>query len=121
VRRWEGGHRPRRVQPSGRPCGAPCGLDAAGAICEEGLGRESALDNTRCQAGKLNLIFLLFGPTFGVHLRPRPPLQLIVNALLYIAKVGCHWHLLPKSFLPHKIVFHVFRAWTRNGTLGGHP
>ena len=51
--------------------------------------------------------------------RPRTPLRLIVNALLYIAKAGCHWHLLPKSFPPYKTVFHVFRAWTRNGTLAG--
>jgi transposase len=27
--------------------------------------------------------------------------------------------LLPKSFPPYKTVFHVFRAWTRNGTLAG--
>jgi len=68
VRRWGAGDPPRRVQPFGRPCGAPCGLDAAGGICEEGAGRGSARNDTRWQTGKLNLIFLLFGPTFGVHL-----------------------------------------------------
>lgn len=51
--------------------------------------------------------------------RPRTPLRLIVDALLYIAKAGCHWHLLPKNFPPYKTVFHVFRAWTRNGTMAG--
>lgn len=51
--------------------------------------------------------------------RPGTPLRRIVNALLYVAKAGCHWHLLPKSFPPYKTVFHVFRAWTQNGTLAG--
>jgi transposase len=56
--------------------------------------------------------------------RPRTPLRLIVNAPLYIAKAGCHWHLLPKSFPPYKTVFHVFRhGWRRklwvDGGFGG--
>jgi transposase len=51
--------------------------------------------------------------------RPRTPHRNIIKALLYVAKSGCHWHLLPKNFAPYKTVFHVFRAWTQNGTLTG--
>ncbi len=31
---------------------------------------------------------------------PGTPVRSIVNALLYLAKAGCHWRLLPKSFPP---------------------
>lgn len=49
--------------------------------------------------------------------RPRTPLRSIVNALLYLAKAGCHWRLLPKSFPPYKTVYHVFAAWGRDGVM----
>jgi len=40
-----------------------------------------------------------------------------VNALLYLAKSGCHWHLLPQNFPPYKTVYHIFAAWTRKGLM----
>ena len=49
--------------------------------------------------------------------RPRTPLRRIVNALLYLAKSGCQWSLLPKSFPPYKTVYHIFAAWTREGLM----
>lgn len=51
--------------------------------------------------------------------RPRTPLRRIIDALLYLAKAGCQWSLLPKSFPPYKTVFHVFSVWTSNGTMAG--
>lgn len=49
--------------------------------------------------------------------RPPTPPRLVINAILYLIKAGCPWHLLPKSFPPYKTVFHIFRKWTKNGIL----
>lgn len=41
----------------------------------------------------------------------------IVNAILYIARAGCAWRLLPHD-LPHwKDVYHYFNEWSKDGTL----
>jgi transposase len=48
--------------------------------------------------------------------RPRTPLRLVLNALLYAVKSGCTWRLLPQNFPPSKTVYHHFRAWSRDGT-----
>ncbi len=45
--------------------------------------------------------------------RPRTDLRRILNALLYVAKAGCQWRLLPKEFPAWQTVYHVFRKWTR--------
>ena len=45
--------------------------------------------------------------------RPRTDLRRILNALLYMAKAGCHWRLLPKEFPTWQTVYHVFRKWAR--------
>ena len=50
--------------------------------------------------------------------RPRTPLREVVDALLYMAKAGCPWRLLPKSFPPSNTVFHIFRQWIKSGFLG---
>ena len=46
--------------------------------------------------------------------RPRPDLRRILNALLYVAKAGCQWRLLPKEFPAWQTVYHVFRKWARD-------
>jgi transposase len=48
--------------------------------------------------------------------RPRTPLREVFNAVLYVAKSGCPWRLLPKSFPPWKTVYHHFRHWSRDNT-----
>jgi putative transposase len=57
-------------------------------------------------------------PTAARTGRPRTPLRLVVDAILYVVKSGCQWNMLPKSFPPYKTVFHIFRAWARSGVLG---
>ncbi len=47
--------------------------------------------------------------------RPRTPLRSVVDAVLYVAKSGCPWRLLPQSFPPWKTVYHHFRQWCREG------
>jgi transposase len=48
--------------------------------------------------------------------RPRTPLRLVLNAILYVVKSGCPWRLLPPSFPPWKTVYHHFRKWSRDHT-----
>lgn len=42
--------------------------------------------------------------------RPRTPLRGVINAILYIAKAGCQWRMLPTSFPPWKTIYHHFRS-----------
>jgi transposase len=41
----------------------------------------------------------------------------IVNAILYVARAGCSWRMLPKDFPPWQTVYWYFRAWRKDGTL----
>ena len=40
----------------------------------------------------------------------------ILNAIFYVLKTGCQWHMLPRDFPPYKTVFHYFRQWRLDGT-----
>ena len=40
----------------------------------------------------------------------------ILDAIFYVLRSGCPWHLLPHDFPPWKTVFHYFRAWRIDGT-----
>jgi putative transposase len=42
--------------------------------------------------------------------------RVVLDAILYVLKGGIPWRLLPRSFPPWKTVYHVFRAWSRDGT-----
>jgi putative transposase len=48
----------------------------------------------------------------------RPPTgrRRVLDAILYVLKGGIPWRLLPWNFPPWKTVYHVFRAWSRDGT-----
>ena len=46
--------------------------------------------------------------------RPRTDLRRVSNALLYVAKAGCPWSMLPRDFPPGKTIYHIFRRWTRD-------
>jgi len=50
--------------------------------------------------------------------RGRPPTdpRVLLDAMLYVAKSGCQWRGLPKTFPPWQTVYHVFRRWSRDGT-----
>ena len=48
--------------------------------------------------------------------RPRKhPLRTICDAIFYLVRAGCAWHLLPINFPPWKTVYHSFRAWRLAG------
>lgn len=50
--------------------------------------------------------------------RPRKiELMAIVNGLLYIARTGCQWRMLPREFPHYSTVQRYFYAWRDDGTL----
>ena len=50
--------------------------------------------------------------------RPRTTdLREVVNAMLYVLRTGCAWHLLPHDFPPPGTVYDYFNQWRRNGTI----
>ena len=50
--------------------------------------------------------------------RPRTTdLREVLNAMLYIARTGCQWRMLPREFPPRSTVQRYFYAWRSDGTL----
>jgi transposase len=47
---------------------------------------------------------------------PTYDLREIVNAILWINRAGCAWHLLPHDFPPYKVVHAYFGKWAKDGT-----
>lgn len=43
------------------------------------------------------------------------PRKLIVDAILYVVKSGCQWHLLPNDFPKWKTVYDYFSRWSKHG------
>src|SRR5262249_20773108 len=58
----------------------------------------------------------LFPQGTGKTGRPRTyPLREIVNAVLYLARGGCTWRMLPHDFPPWKTVSYYFYTWRDQG------
>ena len=58
----------------------------------------------------------LFPRAAGAIGRPRTyPLREIVNAVLYLARGGCTWRMLPHDFPPWKTVSYYFYTWRDKG------
>jgi transposase len=50
--------------------------------------------------------------------RPRTTaMREVVNAILYMARTGCQWRMLPKNFPPKSTAQEYFRAWRAGGML----
>ena len=49
--------------------------------------------------------------------RPPTDVRTVVNGLLYFARSGCQWRMLPRDFGPWPTVHHYYRLWRRDGTL----
>jgi putative transposase len=48
--------------------------------------------------------------------RPPTDRRVVLNAILYVLKGGIAWRLLPQNFPPWKTIYHLFRAWSLDGT-----
>src|SRR5499426_4811959 len=58
----------------------------------------------------------LFPQGDGTKGRPRTyPLREVVNAILYLARGGCTWRMLPHDFPPWKTVSYYFYTWRDTG------
>lgn len=44
-------------------------------------------------------------------------LRAVLNAIFYILKTGCQWHMLPRSFPPKSTVHMYFVQWRTDGTV----
>jgi putative transposase len=44
-----------------------------------------------------------------------PDLRAVLDAILYIARAGCQWRMLPKDFPPFTTVQGYFYDWRNNG------
>jgi len=55
----------------------------------------------------------------GTRKGGRPPAdkRTIVNGLMYFARSGCQWRMLPREFGPWPTVHHYYRLWRRSGLL----
>ena len=52
------------------------------------------------------------------HGRPRTTdLREVLNAILYMARTGCQWRMLPREFPPRSTIQRYFYAWRSEGTL----
>jgi transposase len=47
---------------------------------------------------------------------PVHDLREIVNAILYVNRAGCAWHLLPHDFPPYRTVYDYYAKWEKDGT-----
>jgi len=64
-----------------------------------------------------NVIVVFLPPTKMLG-RPRSTdLREVLNAILYMARTGCQWRMLPREFPPHSTVQRYFYAWRCDGTL----
>ena len=49
--------------------------------------------------------------------RPPTDVRVVVNGLMYFARSGCQWRMLPREFGPWPTVHHYYRLWRQDGTL----
>jgi transposase len=87
------------MQPARRPCATDLS-DARWALIEPAL---SAWRAERAVAG------------LGLS-EPVRDLREIVNAILYVNRAGCAWHLLPHDFPPYRTVYDYYAKWEKDGT-----
>ena len=79
-------------------------------------------DLTDLQWDNIEPLFPPQGRPAGRPGRPRTyPLREIVNAVLYLARGGCAWRMLPHDFPPWKTVSYYFYTWRDAGRLGAGP
>ena len=49
--------------------------------------------------------------------RPPTDVRAVINGLMYLARTGCQWRMLPREFGPWPTVHHYYRLWRRDGVL----
>ena len=54
---------------------------------------------------------------FFIIRKRKHSLRVIINAMLYIAKTGVQWRMLPHDYPNWKLVYYYFRKWTTEGLI----
>ena len=67
--------------------------------------------------GEWNLIMPLLPPVKRLGRRRTTDLREVLNPILYMARTGCQWRMLPKEFPPRSTIQRYFYAWRSDGTL----
>mgnify|MGYP001160564709 FL=1 len=49
--------------------------------------------------------------------KPKYGARIMLNAIFYVLRTGCAWHLLPHDFPPWQTVYSQFQRWQRSGVL----
>jgi putative transposase len=49
--------------------------------------------------------------------RCKHSLRSIVDAIFYLVKTGCQWHMLSSKFAPWNTVYYYYRKWKRDGLI----
>ncbi len=55
----------------------------------------------------------IYKKTLNINNRKRKySLRTIWNAIMYIVKTGCQWHMLPHDFPKWELVYYYYRKWS---------
>ncbi|GAB6052506.1 IS5-like element ISRhru6 family transposase [Magnetospira thiophila] len=63
------------------------------------------------------VIMPLLPPAKKLGRRRMTNLREVLNAILYMARTGCQWRMLPREFPPRSTIQRYFYAWRSDGTL----
>ena len=85
--------------------------------CQDGRMQKNAVYATDLTDEQWQVLLRVLPPQKAKGSRGRPPADLrrICNGLLYLARAGGAWRLLPKEYGPWQTVYDYFRRWTRLG------
>lgn len=62
--------------------------------------------------------WMLIAEFFPANKLGRPhtwEIRKIINAILYVNRTGCQWHMIPKDLPPWQTVYGYYWHWTRSG------
>jgi len=60
-------------------------------------------------------IYIKNGGRKNAGRKPKYGARMMLNAIFYVLRAGCAWHLLPHDFPPWQTVYSQFQRWQRNG------
>jgi putative transposase len=71
---------------------------------------------TDMDASQWQAIARLIPPGKPVGIARSTPMRAVVNAILYRARSGCSWRMLPRDFPHWRTVYGYYRQWQHDGT-----
>jgi putative transposase len=88
------------------------------AFCQRGGGMKNKRRLQRYPSDLSKKEWLIIKPLLPpTHGNQELDLLIIVNAIFYIVKTGCHWRALPHEYPSWSSVYYHFAKWSKNGVL----